>query len=90
VLTTATGYLAGEGAIPGNKRPNPAAMIGQALTVFDDPTDANIRKRLEQVVFDRSTKNTIARFWISFSIEVERWISESKDERDWCVRRVEV
>jgi hypothetical protein len=67
-------------------------MIGQALTVFDDPTDANIRKRVEQVVFDRSLitdeavaarkdpslsdgepstpKNTIARFWISFSIEV--------------------
>jgi 2-hydroxy-6-oxonona-2,4-dienedioate hydrolase len=54
VLTTATGYLPDEGAIPGYKRLNPAAMIGQALTVFDDPTDANIRKRLEQVVFDRS------------------------------------
>jgi 2-hydroxy-6-oxonona-2,4-dienedioate hydrolase len=54
VLTTATGYLPDEGAVPGSKPTNPAATIDQALAVFDDPTDANVRKRLEQVVFDRS------------------------------------
>ena len=36
------------------QRPNPAATLDQALAVFDDPTDANVRRRLEQVVFDRS------------------------------------
>ena len=54
VLTTATGYLPDEGAIPGYKRPNAAANIDQALAVFDDPSDANIRKRLQVVVFDGS------------------------------------
>ncbi|HUA33822.1 MAG TPA: alpha/beta hydrolase [Candidatus Binataceae bacterium] len=54
VLTTATGYVPDEGAIPGYRRPNAAATVDQALTVFDDPSDANIRKRLEVVVFDSS------------------------------------
>jgi 2-hydroxy-6-oxonona-2,4-dienedioate hydrolase len=54
VLTTATGYVPDEGAIPGYQRPNAAAMVDSALAVFDDPSDANIRKRLEAVVFDRS------------------------------------
>ncbi|MBV8135135.1 MAG: alpha/beta fold hydrolase [Deltaproteobacteria bacterium] len=54
VLTTATGYLPDEEALPGSKRPNPAATIDQALGVFHDPSDGNIRKRLEQVVFDGS------------------------------------
>jgi len=54
VLTTATGYVPDDGAIPGYKRPDAAATVDQALAVFDDPSDANIRKRLEVVVFDGS------------------------------------
>jgi 2-hydroxy-6-oxonona-2,4-dienedioate hydrolase len=54
VLTTATGYVPDEGAIAGYARPNAAATINQQLAVFDDPSDENIRKRLELVVFDPS------------------------------------
>lgn len=54
VLTTATGYVPDEGAIAGYKRPIGAAMVDAAMPVFDDPSDANIRKRLEAVVFDSS------------------------------------
>lgn len=54
VLTTATGYVPDDGAIPGYRRPNPAANVDQALAVFDDTSDTNIRKRLEAVVFDGS------------------------------------
>lgn len=54
VLTTATGYVPDDGAIPGYQRPNAASTVDQALAVFDDPSDANIRKRLEVVVFDGS------------------------------------
>jgi 2-hydroxy-6-oxonona-2,4-dienedioate hydrolase len=54
ILTTPTGYVPDEGAIPGYKRSDPASMVNQALAVFDDLSDANIRKRLEAVVFDRA------------------------------------
>jgi 2-hydroxy-6-oxonona-2,4-dienedioate hydrolase len=54
ILTTATGYVPDEGAIPGYKRPDMAPMVKQALAVFDDLSDASIRKRLEAVVFNPS------------------------------------
>jgi len=54
ILTTATGYVPDEGAIPGYQRPDPAPMVKQALSVFDDLSDASIRKRLHAVVFNPS------------------------------------
>jgi 2-hydroxy-6-oxonona-2,4-dienedioate hydrolase len=54
ILTTATGYVPDEGAISGYTRPDPAPMVKQALAVFDDLSDASIRKRLEAVVFNPS------------------------------------
>jgi len=54
ILTTATGYVPDEGSIPGYNRPDPAPMLNQALAVFDDLSDASVRKRLEGVVFDRT------------------------------------
>jgi 2-hydroxy-6-oxonona-2,4-dienedioate hydrolase len=52
ILTTATGYVPDEGAIPGYRRPDTAANVDQALRVFDDPSPDNIRRRLQSVVFD--------------------------------------
>jgi 2-hydroxy-6-oxonona-2,4-dienedioate hydrolase len=53
VLTTATGYLPDEGAVPSSKRTNPAATIDQALAVFEVPAmrmSANVWNRSFSIV----------------------------------------
>jgi 2-hydroxy-6-oxonona-2,4-dienedioate hydrolase len=55
VLTTATGYLPDAGSIPGYKAPEIGVNLPPpSMTYLDDPSEINIRKRLEQIVFDPS------------------------------------
>jgi 2-hydroxy-6-oxonona-2,4-dienedioate hydrolase len=57
VLTTATGYVPEEGAIPNFKAPRINPELRPQLGFLDDPSDANIRERLRRVVFDPNVIN---------------------------------
>ncbi len=54
ILTTATGYVPDEGSVPGYRPPDRSANRDQTPAFLDDPSEANIRKRLELIVFDPS------------------------------------
>ncbi|MGH7935277.1 MAG: alpha/beta fold hydrolase [Candidatus Binataceae bacterium] len=52
ILTTATGYVPDEGSVPGFRAPRVNPDLKPSLTFLDDPSEANIRERLQRVVFD--------------------------------------
>lgn len=52
ILTTATGYVPDEGSIAGFRTPKVNPNQQPSLTFLDDPSEANIRERLQRIVFD--------------------------------------
>jgi 2-hydroxy-6-oxonona-2,4-dienedioate hydrolase len=54
IVTTPMGYRPDLGAVPGYVEPNPLPLRENTLAVLREPSYANIKSRLERIVFDPS------------------------------------